>query len=573
MGRRTRKNRSPGDRDPSRPVKRAVAGQTPRGDGNHPGRKRQMLDLLKVLGVCCLLLVTVLAVFGQTVRHEFIVCDDNAYIYENAHVRDGLTWDSVRWALTTGYAGNWHPLTWLSNMLDVQCYGIHPGNEPWKGPEAGGHHLTNVLLHAASAIVLFLVLRQMTGAFWCSAVVAGMFALHPLRAESVAWAAERKDVLGAVLDADDVRLRLVRPAARRRPLPGGRGPVRPGTDGQADAGDVALRAAAAGFLAAGAMAAEKDFSQTDGDGGSCRSGAYNNQLAFPTTASVPLTPAFSIPADRVVAGGEAAAVGLVDRRERDRRAGARQRRRHEHDRSGAAWAVALPTRLVSYVAYLWKTVWPVNLAIFYPHPAVMGAESVSRMMWQAVLAAIVLAAITLLVLWNVRRRPYLAVGWFWYLGTLIPVIGLVQFGAHAMADRFTYLPTIGIYVMVVWGAAELAAHWARLRVALATAAGLLLATWAGLTAVQVAHWQNSFTVFEHAIQVTDNNYFAYNHLGMAYQVAGDFEKAGAEYAEAVRAGPSYDSANGNLGVYYLRHDQNREGPPISPKCSSRQPVL
>ena len=171
-----------------------------------PTPQPSTLELFKVLAVCFFLFLTVLFVFVQTVQHEFIVCDDDPYIYGNPHVVGGLTWDNVWWSLTSSAAGNWHPLTWMSHMLDVQVYGVHDirpdgtptGTERWKGPEAGGHHLTSVLLHAASAVVLFLALRRMTGAFWCSAFVAAMFALHPLRVESVAWAAERKDVLSGL---------------------------------------------------------------------------------------------------------------------------------------------------------------------------------------------------------------------------------------------------------------------------------------------------------------------------------------------------------------------------------------
>ena len=155
-------------------------------------------ERVRLLVVCCLLLLTVLWVYNPATEHEFTDCDDDAYIYLNPQVSRGLNWENVKWSLTSSAAGNWHPLTWLSHMLDVECYGIHPGTEPWKGPEAGGHHFTSILLHAVGAMVLFFALRRMTGAFWCSAFVAAMFALHPLRVESVAWAAERKDVLSGL---------------------------------------------------------------------------------------------------------------------------------------------------------------------------------------------------------------------------------------------------------------------------------------------------------------------------------------------------------------------------------------
>ena len=188
----------------------------------------------------------------------------------------------------------------------------------------------------------------------------------------------------------------------------------------------------------------------------------------------------------------------------------------------------------SYVMYLWKTLWPVNLAIFYPHPAIVKAGSTSSMIWNAAMAAMLLAAITLVALWSARRRPYLAVGWLWYLGTLVPVIGLIQIGVQAMADRYTYLPMIGVYVAVVWGAAELAARYDRLRAPLSAAAAVLLAAWTVMAAHQTATWKNSFTVFQHAIDVTPDNFFAHNHLGLAYHNIGKMEEAGAEYAKAVQ---------------------------------------
>jgi tetratricopeptide (TPR) repeat protein len=543
MGRKAKNNRSPGSRDPSRQERtiypaareRMAAEEMRRRERNLLNRRARARNFFKVLAVCCFLLLMVLLVFGQTTRHEFICCDDNVYIFCNPYVMAAPTWDSVQATFTAAHAGNWHPLTWLSHMLDVRCYGIHPGPEVWKGPEAGGHHLTSVLLHAAGAIVLFLALRQMTGTFWRSALVAAIFAVHPLHVESVAWACERKDVLSGLF----WMLTMLAYGWYAR---------RPGV-GRYVAVVVAF---GLGLMAKSMLVTLPcvllllDFWPL----GRWRPSRISRAPATQTPSRFPSRSIAWLVAEKVPLFGLAALVSWkVAVVQAD--AGAM---------SMMEW-VPYGTRLAnaaySYIAYLSKTIWPNNLAIFYPYSATIGTGSTLWMVWQGTISAIVLAAITLLVLWKVRRWPYLSVGWFWYLGTLVPVIGLIRIGAHAMADRYTYLPAIGIYVMLVWGAADLAAlwHWAGRRVAIAGTAGLLLATLTTLAAHQTAYWKDSFTVFQHAVDVTSDNYFAHNHLGVAYANAGNMEAAGAEYAEAVRTGPSYDAANGNLGGYYMFRGQ------------------
>jgi protein O-mannosyl-transferase len=518
-------------------------------------------DTFKVLGVCCGLLLMVLLVYGQTYNHEFIVCDDDPYIYGNSHVMGGFYWksyldNSLWWSLTTCTAGNWHPLTWLSHTVDAQLYGVHdmhpdgvhPPAECWKGPEAGFHHSTSVLLHAAAAIVLFLALRRMTAAFWCSALVAAMFALHPLRVESVAWAAERKDVLSGLfwmLTLFAYGGYVLRPSIGRY---------------LAVVGVFALGLTAKSMLVTlPCVLLLLDFwplrrwqpkwpaSESDVNGGSPISADAKigtvprfapQSIGWLVVEKLPLF-ALSAAVSVIVAVGQRAmgCMSMTDNVPMDSR---------------------IANAAFSAVAYLWKTIWPLNLAIFYPHLAVMGADATARsamqtrLMWYGIAGALVLAAITLFALWNLRRRPYLAVGWFWYLGVLVPVIGLIQVGAQSMADRYTYLSMIGVTIMVVWGSAELAARSDRLRAAMSIAAVTLLASWTVLTVFQVATWKDSVSVFQHAVEATDDNYFAHNHLGLAYQNAGRTEDAGQEFKEAVRTAPSYDASNANLGVYYMR---------------------
>jgi protein O-mannosyl-transferase len=527
-------------------------------------------ELFKVLAVCCFLLLMVLLVFGQTAQFEMTVCDDDPYVFGNPHVIDGFrdeAWRSWQdnplwWSLTTTHAGNWHPLTWMSHIIDGQLYGVHdadrffgPGApERWKGPEAGGHHMTSVLLHAAAAIFLFLALRRLTGTFWCSALVAAMFALHPLRVESVAWVAERKDVLSGLfwmLTLWAYGGYVLRPSAGRY---------------------LALVIMFALGLTAKSMLVTLPCVLLLLDFWPLRRW-QPKQLSAEPAESLPARCAPQslgwLVVEKLPLFALSAAVSVIVR---------------EVQQSMGCMTmtdnVTFPCRIAnaaySGAAYLWKMLWPIDLVqsfkqgtfvcklcIFYPHLAVMGTDkeeqiaNATKLMWYGLAGGLVLAAITVFALWNLRRRPYLAVGWFWYLGTLVPVIGLIQVGAQGMADRYTYLPMIGIYIMIVWGGAELAARFPHLRQRLFIAAVAVLGLWAVLTAVQVSTWKDSKSVFKHAVEVTSENYFAYNHLGLAYQYGrdSDLEKAAEQFKKAVLYGPSYDAANANLGVSYMKDGQ------------------
>jgi protein O-mannosyl-transferase len=551
-------------------------------------------DLFKVLAVCCALFVTVLLVYAQTSQHEFIVCDDNPYIYGNRHVVEGFSakaWRSwqdnpMRWCLTTDHAGNWHPLTWFSHVLDGDIYGIHDvpyygvGHpEPWKGPQAGGHHITSVLLHAAAAIVLFLAMRRMTGALWCSALVAAMFALHPLRAESVAWAAERKDVLSGLFW---MLTMFVYAGYARRPLfPFESSHLWPSVGRY-----LAVVAVFALGLASKSMLVTLpcvllllDFWPLRrwqpqrlgavGVKGDSPVVAETKTAAVPaaktgTFPHFPPQPLWWLVVEKLPLLVLSVAVSAIV-------AAIQQHMGCMTMTDNVTMDYRIANAAFSATAYLWKTIWPLNLAIFYPHLAVMGDAAKAQLIWYGIGGAIVLTAITVLALCNWRRRPYLVVGWLWYLGTLVPVIGLIQVGAQGMADRYTYIPMIGVTIMVVWGAAELAARSRELRIGLSVAAGIVLLAWTGLSVFQVATWKTSETVFQHAVDVTTDNYFAHNHLGLAIQDSvnrshnppspaeqAKLDAAGHEFQEAVRLGPSYDAANANLGTYYV----NRKPPQL-----------
>ncbi len=460
-------------------------------------------------------LVLVLATLGAYWRVQeqgFIELDDQRYVEENLQVRQGLSLDGVVWAFTTQHASNWHPLTWLSHMLDCELFGVDPG----------AHHLTNLLLHIGSALLLLAVMMRLTGAPWASLFVAGLFALHPLHVESVAWLSERKDVLSTLLWMLTmwVYLRYVE---------------RPGR-----AGHIAVVLVfALGLLAKpmlvtlpfvlllldywplGRIGAGQSLPAVHQDLRRSRQRTISALLIekAPLFLLAALSSWMTVRAQR--AGGAAAPLELISLGER------------------------VSNALFSYAVYIWKTVWPLELAVFYPHPGRPPAG-------QLTVAALLLVALTALA-WRTRtRRPYLAVGWLWYLGTLVPVIGLVQVGGQAIADRYTYIPTIGLFLMAAVGVSELLADRPRARVAAAGAATLVLAALGVRTWYQVGYWENSFTLFQRSIAVTRDNYKLNNTLGGLYLDRGDLSTARRHLEESLAQLPGYADARVNLGLLELR---------------------
>ncbi|HOX57716.1 MAG TPA: tetratricopeptide repeat protein [Candidatus Paceibacterota bacterium] len=516
--------------------------------------------LAPLLGL--LLAAATLAAFWPVIHHDFVNCDDQAYVYENPALVAGLSWPAVVWAFTTGYAGNWHPLTWLSHLLDVQ----------WFGLKAGGHHFTSLLLHVANTLLLFVVLRRMTGALWRSALVAALFALHPLHVESVAWIAERKDVLSAFFF-------LLTLWAYARYAEGGRlqaGVWRLEEAGRiqesgADAthhvrppqfcdGERAPRAAPTAsslqpaafyclaliFLALGLMSKPMlvtlpfvllllDYWPLR----RLRLSTLNSQLSALWPLLREKLPFFALAAASSV-------VTFV-----------------VQQRAGAVAAVEvlpldlrLENAVVSYAIYLAKTLWPSGLAIFYPYRY----ELSSGLLAAAVLAMIIL---TVLALISLRRQPYLAVGWFWFLGTLVPVIGIVQVGQQALADRYTYLPLIGVFLGVIWALADwlgaTPASGPGRRIALFGVAVLALMACLALTRGQVRYWQDSETLFRHVLAVTTNNALAHHSLGDILAKRGRIEEAETHFAEAVRIKPRYAEALSDLGLTRVMRGKLEEG--------------
>jgi tetratricopeptide (TPR) repeat protein len=454
--------------------------------------------------IAIVLAAAALVVYGQTLGRSFVFLnvDDPEYVTINRHVQQGLTPDGLRWALTTFEAYNWHPLTWLSLQLDYQLYGL----------SARGFHFTNVLLHALNTVLLFWLLRRMTGAVWCSAAVAAFFALHPTHVESVAWVAERKDVLSALFWLLTIAAYVwyaERPGWRRYPL-------------------VLLTFALA--LMAKPMVVTLPCVLLLLDYWPLRRWQPAGD-AVPTRyarASVARLVVEKLPLFALVA----ASIPLTLRAQQEMIRTLEQ----------IPISLRVENALVSYVQYIGMTFWPSRLAIFYPHPR-------DTIPWWHVLAAGgVLAVFTAAALWEGRRRPYLAVGWLWFLGTLVPVIGLVQVGVHALADRYTYLPSVGLLIVVAWGVADLVASrtWAAVPLALLT--GALLVACAVFTSIQLRYWRNSEELWQHAVDVTTNNSIAREGLGVALRRQGRLKEARDQLRESLRISPGSPSAHGNLAL-------------------------
>jgi protein O-mannosyl-transferase len=439
------------------------------------------------------LTITVLVSYWGVLDNDFINYDDPGYVTENPHVKDGLTWDGIGWAFTASYVSNWHPLTWLSLMLDHDLFGMN----------AAGYHWTNAILHGFAGLVLFFALGRMTGQPWCSGLVAGLFLVHPLHVESVAWVAERKDILSALFWMLGM-WSYARYAERT-------GMVR-------YAGVVLFFLLG---LLSKPMVVTFPFVLLILDYWPLGRMAGGRQVfARLLYEKIPL---FLLSAASCVitflVQWESEAVTSIENLPVVNRIG---------------------NALIAYAHYLVKSVWPVHLAVFYPHPGHWPGKEI-------LLALALLLLITLLVMLNRKRFPYLTAGWLWYLGTLVPVIGLVQVGAQAMADRYTYLPLIGIFVMAAWAGADLLK-----KIKLCNAMGGVIAcgvivVLVIMTRAQVGYWKDSFTLFTHTNRVTDKNFQAQNNVGRALAAENKYEEAVEYYHEAMKSNPNFLPAYINLG--------------------------
>jgi tetratricopeptide (TPR) repeat protein len=508
------------------------ASEMPEAEGSRPlqseSRPAALKDDWLVYGVCIFLAAIIWGVFGQTLGHEFVNFDDDLYVYENPVVQKGLTWEGFRWALTYGYIGHWHPLTWISHMLDCRFYGLSPG----------GHHLTNVLLHTATAVLLFLVLRRMTGFLWRSAFVAAVFAIHPLRVESVAWVAERKDVLsafffmltlGAYVRYVQRRSKVEGRESRARVVPALDPLVRRSEAKMArlwtlDYGLVVL------FFALGLLSKNMlvtlpfvllllDFWPL----GRVTSGEWRvASILRLVWEKIPLL---------VLTVGSCVATALVP---------------EKLTADTLPFGLRMENAVVSCVTYLWQMIHPSGLACVYPNPANY------LPFWQVAGAVGLLLAISGAV-WAFRQtRPWLMVGWLWYLGMMVPVIGMVQISYYAHADRYTYLPQIGLYLLLTWAAADLCAGWRHRRVVLGGGATVILVALIFCARVQTSCWRNSESLWTHTLACTSDNFIAHNNLGIALIPKDQVDEAIVHYQKALQIKPDYAEAHNNLGNALLK---------------------
>jgi tetratricopeptide (TPR) repeat protein len=441
--------------------------------------------------VAVVLAVVTLAVYAPVRGHGFVDYDDGEYVFANPHVQAGLSAESVAWAFTTMAVTNWHPLTWLSHMLDVQLFGLDPA----------GHHLVNVVLHAANAGLLLFVLNSLTGRLWPSALVAALFALHPLNVETVAWVAERKNVLCTFFTI--LALAAYGRYARR---PG------PGRYALVAAGMVLALLAKPMAVTLPLMLLLLDFWPL---GRLRRATALRLCVEkLPLVVLAALSSAVTLQAH--VQAGTVITV--------------------EHISAGARLANAV----VSYLAYIGKLAWPARLGVFYPH------RELTVPIAQVAAAALVLLGVTAAVVRAASRAPYLAVGWLWYVVTLLPVIGIVQVGTQSMADRYAYVPAIGLFIAVAWAADSLAARRPAPR-AWAAAAGVVLCALAARTVRQVPVWQDSLSLFSATVAAVPDSWVGHYNLGNAYAAMDRQAEAEAEYRETVRLRPRFARAHNNLG--------------------------
>ncbi|MFO1512712.1 MAG: tetratricopeptide repeat protein [Verrucomicrobiota bacterium] len=457
-----------------------------------PGERSRGLVVVLSLALAAL----VFAAFQPALDNDFVGYDDTDYVTSNVMVQRGLNWEGIKWAFTSTEAANWHPLTWLSHMLDVQLFGLNPA----------GHHMTSILLHTLSAVLLFLTLRTLTGATWRSLIVAALFGLHPLRVESVAWVAERKDTLSTVfwilttlVYAHYTRAAGTKPSRARTCYA------------------LTLLCFACGLMAK-PMLVTLPFALLLLDIWPLK---RLEQKKF-SALMVEKLPFFVLSlASCVITFVVQRSAGAVNE------------------------YMSLDYRLsnvaISLVRYLGKTFWPTDLAFFYPHPPQWPVAFVAA-------AVLLLVAISVLAVRRRQSHPSLLVGWGWFLGTLVPVIGLVQVGQQSIADRYTYIPSVGVLVALVWGIYALVSDRKQLVQGLAIAGGVAALVCLALTRQQTRVWKNTESLCRHAIAVVPNNYLAHDMLGAVLEKRGENDPALREHLRALEIKPDYADAHNNLGV-------------------------
>ncbi|MCJ7774059.1 MAG: tetratricopeptide repeat protein, partial [Desulfobacterales bacterium] len=473
--------------------------------------------------ICLCLTLAIVLVYGQVIDFDFVGFDDELYVSGNRHLKNGLNPENVAWAFTFHGYSYWQPLTRLSHILDYQLFGLMSG---W-------HHLSNLSFHLLNTLLLFLALKKMTGALWRSAFVAAMFALHPLNVESVAWVAERKNVLSAffwmltllayiwytkqpelyryltVIIVFMLGL-MAKPVLISLPF-------------------VLLLL---DYWPLGRMRFGKSINAYPKSGSIVRS---NYQWSIVFRMVLEKTPFFILSAGTVCLStlsvyhlGSIVSTDTVP------------------------MSLRVANALCSYMSYMGKIIWPHNLAVFYPYPD-------SLPLWQPSVSALFLAVISATVYINKRRCPYLAVGWFWYIVTLIPASGLMQAGLWpAMADRFTYIPSIGLFMLIAWGLPDVLGKGRYKNMMLTMLAGAVLLCFMICTVLQTGYWKNDIALFQHALKVTDNNWPSHYNLGVAWYERGKFDEAVLQFEQVLKIKPANAGARNNLAKILFNHGKFEE---------------
>ena len=475
--------------------------------------KHRIFNIRYDILICLFLVIAILVVYWQVRNHTFVNFDDGSYILNNPHIRDGLNLEGIAWAFSFPGFDYWHPLTWLSHMLDCHLYGL----------KAGMHHQINVIFHILNSILLFLVFKKMTGAIWRSAFVAGLFALHPMNVESVAWLAERKNVLSTFfwLLTMLTYIHYSKKPSVPRYL-------------------VILFIYTLGLMSKPMLVTLPFVLLLLDYWPLCRinlahSGSNNQktpksnhtdfQRSFTLHLVLEKIPLIILSMVSIFLSSLAVQrLGIVI------------------STASVPMKLRIKNTLVSYVSYIIKMIWPHNLAVYYPYPQTLP-------LWQVTGAVLLLVCISFLVFREVKSKPYLAVGWLWYIGTLLPVIGLVQAGLWpAIANRFAYVPFIGLFFIIAWGVPDLVVRWHYREIKLATIAVSLFAVLMATSSLQVGYWKNSITLFKHALDVTYNNHIAHHKLGEALNLQNKTVAAAKQYSEALRIKPDLFATHLNLGI-------------------------
>lgn len=486
-------------------------------------RKNKHLTII----LCALLVLVTLAAFEQVRNNDFINFDDGKYIVKNVHVNTGLTLKNINWAFTTGYASNWHPLTWITHMIDCELFAIQPA----------GHHIMNLAFHLINTLLLFTILTRMTGSLWASAFTAALFALHPVHVESVAWASERKDTLSAMFWLLTMWAYLwhsARPNALRYLI--------------------VLAAFSLGLMSK-PMVVTLPFVLLLLD-----YWPLNRTRLTPEKSNIPKQSLRFLIFEKVPLLAAAAISCIIT---------------YLVQQHGGAVAVVhkwpltirLSNAFVAYMGYIAKTFYPTRLSLLYPLP-LKGLP-----LWQAAVSALIIILITAAVVYYSRKKRYLIVGWLWYVGTLVPVIGLVQVGMQAMADRYMYIPSIGLYIMIVWGAADLLKKIPFNKVLAGFAAAAVCIILIICTRTQVRHWRNDLAIFGHSARVTKDNFIMHNKYGGVLGEMGRFEESLRHCNEALRISPDFYKAHNNIAATYLKQEKIKDAIPYLKKALELKPDL